>query len=359
MKLLHILSTGLIAATTTVFASNDHIKQDNLFPAKAIVGYVKGYSTLWNTQPETDSAMIKAAANKGYNVFVYAFGGQDQANTPYLQFSDAVKADLTNQLKIIHQADSLAILSVGGGENNTFEPDLSDGKAASAGKAMADFLADKGFDGFDIDVEHPNTSTTEANLLQYLAAMREEYKAITHKPLIITAAPQISGWYGSGSWPSGSANFAEPIYTQNFMNQAKLDAVFIQTYNQYGGAQFGGLKGYEVGFLSYTFKLLSPETRDDMPGIPEGSFYVPQDTKIILGVPDFKDPSISDAEYITGACLATAMCSGVGLYKPSDILQDISQGGLQQYSQYGGLMTWLLNSDAYQNWQWIDGVLRF
>ena len=87
--------------------------------------------------------------------------------------------------------------------------------------------------------------------------------------------------------------FAEAMYTQQFMDEAHFDAVFIQTYNQYVGANFAGLKGFNVEFLTKTFELLGFETRDQMTGVPAGSFYVPESTKIVLGVPDFKDPSVS------------------------------------------------------------------
>lgn len=151
-------------------------------------------------------------------------------------------------------------------------------------------------------------------------------------------------------WASGNVKFAEAMYTQQFMDETHFDAVFIQTYNQYAGANFAGFKGFDVGFLTKTFELLSLETRDQMTRVPGGSFYVPESTKIVLGVPDFKDPSVSESEYLTGSCLATAKCSGAGLYDPVDISKDITNGSLGKYNQYGGLMTWILNSDDYQGW---------
>ncbi|WP_119344142.1 glycosyl hydrolase family 18 protein [Facilibium subflavum] len=341
--------------STTPTVNVNYVKSTSRWPDRAIVGYVKGYKDQWKTQPDTTTDMIKSAISHGYNVFVYAFGGQSQDNTPYLKFSDAVTNQLSAQLQAIHQADKLAILSVGGAVN-TFDADLSGGQAITAGEKMGNFLADKGFDGIDFDVEHPNASATGENLLNYIDAMRTAFKAKTGSDLVLTAAPQISGWYGTGQWASGSAKFAEAMYTQDFVNKAKFDAFLVQTYNQYGGANFGGLKGYDVGFLTMSFKLLSQETRDQMSGIPANAFVVPKGTKIVLGVPDFKDSSVTNEQYIQGTCLATAMCSGVGLYNPADINKDIATGNLQQYTQYGGLMTWILNSDAYQNWHWVDGV---
>jgi chitinase len=360
-----VTPNSFIANTDTQVVSVSYAESTSKWPAHAIVGYVKAYGDPWTTQPDTTIDMIKAAISHGYNVFVYAFGGQDSNNTPNLAvFSAEVLAGLPAQLAAIHQAGHLAILSVGGGANNTFEADLSGAKSTDAGTKMGEFLATQGFDGFDFDVEHPNASATSTNLVSYINTMRAAFKAKTGRDLILTAAPQVSGWYGTGQWASGSAQFAEPMYTQDFVNKAKFDAFLIQTYNQYGGAQFGGLKGYNEGFLSMTFGLLSADTRKEIPGITPNAFVVPSGTKIVLGVPDFKDPSITDAQYQQGSCLATAMCSGVGLYKPSDINEDISQGqfndiqfgNLHQYPQYGGLMTWIVNSDAYQGWTWVDGI---
>ena len=328
----------------------------NQWPDQAIVGYVRGYDAPWESQPETTTTMIKTALEKGYNVFVYAFAGQTQEGEPFLvDFPQKMTEDLPNQLNVIHHNNGIALLSIGGAKNY-FDPDLSGDKAKLAGQKMAEFLATHQFDGLDIDVEHPNSTATDENLTNYITAMRNAFKQKTGNDLYLTAAPQISGWYGTGEWASGSAKFAEQMYTQAFMEHADFDAVFIQTYNQYGGANFAGLKGFDTGFLSMTFTLLSPQTRDQVPGITEGAFFVPLDTKIILGVPDYKAPSVTEAAYRQGQCLKDATCSGVGLYNPVDINQDISNGGLKHYSQYGGLMTWILNSDEYQGWSWVEGV---
>lgn len=351
-----ITPTSFVASSDSQTINISYHQVSNQWPDQAIVGYVRGYDAPWPSQPATTTAMIKTAAEKGYNVFVYAFAGQKPDGEPFLvNFLDSMLKDLPNQLNVIHNHNGIALLSIGGAENY-FDPDLTGDKARLAGQKMGQFLADHHFDGLDIDVEHPNATATDENLTNYINAMRATFKEKTGKHLYLTAAPQISGWYGSGQWASGSAKFAEQMYTQEFMQHANFDAVFIQTYNQYGGANFAGLKGFDTGFLSMTFKLLSPQTRAEMPGVPEGSFSVPLNTKIILGVPNYKAPSVSEQAYRQGQCLADASCSGVGLYNPKDINHDITQGGLKQYSQYGGLMTWILNSDAYQGWSWVDGV---
>ncbi|WP_234393680.1 glycosyl hydrolase family 18 protein, partial [Allofrancisella guangzhouensis] len=340
------------------------------WPDRVIVGYVRGYYAEWYSQPDTTNEMITEAMKNGYNVIVYAFAGQDfhgivPGTNPvrrvdldgpgYVDFTPEMLARIPAQQEIIHDNGGISLLSIGGGVNY-FTPDMTGANAAITGKAMGKFLAENGYDGLDVDVEHPtNGAQVEENFINYINAMKAEYKSITGKDAFLTAAPQITGWtneQGGG----GTAKFAEPMYTQEFMDDAQFDAVFIQTYNQYGGANFGGKKGYDVGFLSMTFNLLSPETRDKMPGITKDAFYVPKETKIVLGVPDYKDPSVTEDAYIHGACLADASCSGVGLYNPADITKDITDGDLEKYNQYGGVMTWILNSDSYQGWTWVDGV---
>jgi chitinase len=330
---------------------------DTNWPDRVIVGYVRGYDAPWYSQPDTTNDMIQQAMDHGYNVIVYAFAGQKPNGEVYLpKWTEQMKDKVPSQINIIHNNNGIALLSIGGAVNY-FDPDMSGDKAIPTGKAMGKYLADNGYDGLDIDVEHPNASSSiEENFIRYINAARAEFKSITGKNMYLTAAPQISGEYNGGQFANGNAKFAEPMYTQKFMDDADFDAVFIQTYNQYGGAKFDDLEDIDFGFLTMTFNLLSPETRNQMNGVPANSFYVPEDTKIVLGVPDFKDPAISESQYQTGSCLATAKCSGVGLYSPRDITTDIISGNLLQHNQYGGLMTWILNSDSYQGWTWVDGV---
>lgn len=340
-------------------------KQETEWPARSVVGYVRGYDAQWTSQPDTTNEMITEAMKHGYNVIVYAFAGQDFHGVVdgkrvdidgvgYTFFSDKMKASIPEQQKIIHDNGGISLLSIGGGINY-FTPDMST-KAVETGKAMGKFLADNGYDGLDIDVEHPtNGAEDEANFMAYINAMKSEYKSITGKTPFLTAAPQISG--NTGSWSGGSAKFAEAMYTQKFMDDAHFDAVFIQTYNQYGGAIFFGKKGVDVGFLTDTFNLLSEQTRPDFSRyLGANNMYIPEGTKVVLGVPDYKDPNVTPEQYNQGQCLADASCSGVGLYEPSDIIADIEGGDIKNYSQYGGLMTWILNSDSYQGWTWVDGI---
>ena len=128
------------------------------WPERAVVGYVRGYDAQWESQPDTTNDMISDAADHGYNVFVYSFAGQKQnGEVFYTFFKDDMKARIPAQMKIIHEHNGLALLSIGGAVNY-FDPDMSGNNATITGQAMGRFLAENNYDGLDIDVEHPNAS---------------------------------------------------------------------------------------------------------------------------------------------------------------------------------------------------------
>ncbi len=184
-----ITPTSFVASSDSQTININYHQVSNQWPDQAIVGYVRGYDAPWPSQPATTTAMIKTAAEKGYNVFVYAFAGQKPDGEPFLvNFLDSMLKDLPNQLNVIHNHNGIALLSIGGAENY-FDPDLTGDKARLAGQKMGQFLADHHFDGLDIDVEHPNATATDENLTNYINAMRATFKEKTGKHLYLTAAP--------------------------------------------------------------------------------------------------------------------------------------------------------------------------
>ena len=58
---------------------------------------------------------------------------------------------------------------------------------------MDKYLADNGYDGLGIDVEHPNASTSIAANFKVYCAGRAEFKSITGKDMCLAAGPQITG----------------------------------------------------------------------------------------------------------------------------------------------------------------------
>lgn len=328
------------------------VKEPRGWPEKAIVGYVKGYASSLTYQPNTTTDMIKQAIKHGYNVFVYAFAGQKNNNEPYFAFSDDVIRNLAEQLKEIHNANCVALISVGGARN-TYNPDFSNIQAiVDAGKKMADFMARYDFDGLDLDVEHPPAGVEDHKLLSMLKSLRESFYKKKGRQPYVTIAPQLIAWYSSDNRATGYAQFAERIYTQKLFDEGKLTAVLIQTYNQGGGVNYAGISGTDVGIITETFNSLSEMNHSMNPS----SLLIPRETKIIVGVPNFKASYISKESYPTSRCTTDGSCTGIGLYDPQDIIKDIKDGGILNQSQYGGLMTWIMNADSYQSWTWVDKV---
>lgn len=275
------------------------------WPEQALVGYVIAYS--YTPPPgKTTSEMISEALANTYKVFVYSFGYIDSSNT--VSLPDGIsEAELGAQLNEIHDLGGLALLSFGG-QNNTFNPG-SDAKQAADNTVS--LIQKYGFDGVDLDLEQISVDT---NYLQtYIQEMRSKFSDI-----LLTCAPQIAGGYG------GPASFAPAdIFTSDFLEQAKFDAILVQEYNQYGGAVFDGKQDTDPGFISASF---GPLTK-----------IVPGKSKIVIG-----EPATSSA--------------GSGLSDPEDVVSDINSQGVRKSPQYGGIMTWAINYDSSQDWAFAKGV---
>jgi len=281
--------------------------QSKQWPERSLVGYVTAYGS--TTPPNVTNEMISDAIAHKYNVFVYAFGSINASNEVSIP-SGITESELQEQIENIHKNNGLALISFGG-QNNTFLPGTD---PISAGYNTAQLFNKYQFDGIDLDFEN---ITVDVNyLLSYIDEIRKH-----NNELFITAAPQI------GSDEEGKAIFQpKNIFTKEFLNSAALSAVFVQEYNQRGGAVFNGLQDTNVGFISASYPLLTE--------------LVPIDTKIIVGEPATR----------------SAATSG-GLFNPEDVVKDIQQKEVVlKSSQYGGIMVWAINYDSEQNWSFADGV---
>ncbi len=281
--------------------------QSKMWPEKALVGYVTAYV---GAPKKTTNLMISEALSHKYTVFVYAFGVINTNNE--VSIPDGVtETELQVQIENIHKNNGLALISFGGGGVNTFTPGSDASKAALE---TVKFCQKYQFDGIDLDFENITVD------VDYLQSYIDEFRKHNNE-LFITAAPQI------GSDEEGKAIFQpKNIFTEFFLDSAALSAVFVQEYNQRGGAVFDGLQDTNVGFISASY---TPLTK-----------LVPKNTKIIIGEP---------------ATMAAAPAGG--LFNPEDVVKDIQQGEVVlNSSQYGGIMVWAINYDSEQNWSFADGV---
>lgn len=284
------------------------MKTTKQWPERALIGYVTAYGS--TIPSNVTNTMISEAITQQYNVFVYAFGYIDRNNELSLP-SGISESDLQEQIYNIHKNNGLSLISFGG-QNNTFNPSINPEDTA---KRTVAFCEKHGFDGIDLDIEGGLLSYVDSNyLINYTKTIKNN-----NSQLFITAAPQIAGGYG------GPAQLAPTnIFTKEFIDTVKFDALLIQEYNQYGGAVFQGLQDTDVGFISASFEPLTE--------------LIPDVTKIVIG-----EPANSAA--------------GNGLSNPNDIVKDITDGEIVLPSlQYGGIMTWAINYDADQNWSFAKGV---
>ena len=279
------------------------------WPETSLVGYVAAYGS--TTPPNVSTSMIKDSLSAGYTVLVYAFGSINNTGPVTMSGNPNKKVkplDLKEQIAFIHESNALALISFGGA-NNTFNPDPSN--ASEAASQIVDCCQRYGFDGVDLDLEDVSVSQT------YIESLVDSIRAKDDR-LYLTAAPQIAGGYGS------PANLAPTgIFSESFLNNACFDALLVQNYNQFGGAEFNGLQDTQQGFITASFTSLTQ--------------FVPGATKIVVGEP----------------ANATA---GSGLSNPAEIVADLHSGDVLSNPQYGGIMTWNINYDAQQEWSFARGV---
>ncbi len=278
----------------------------NQWPSNVLVGYVAAYGS--TIPPNVTTEMITEALANHYTVLVYSFASIDPANKVVLP-GGVTNEELKKQVKAIHDNNALALISFGG-EQNTFTPNPSNPREAA--EQIVAFCQQHSFDGIDLDLEHIEVDQN------YLEKMIDAIRTLDSS-LYLVAAPQIAGGYG------GPASLAPmSIFSKSFLEAARFDALFIQEYNQFGGAVFDGLQDTDIGFISASFEPLTQ--------------YIPAGTKIVVGEP-------------------ASPAAGSGLSNPADIVKDLQSGNVLKNSQYGGLMTWNINVDSQQKWSFARGAM--
>lgn len=276
-----------------------------------------GYLESW--QPNT--LTFSQAAENGYTTIVLAFGtilGTSvgiaggsfyPCPTPELLKADMAQARALGAQKLL--------LSVGG-EHNTYNPNGS--PAQDVAQSIVNFLHDYKFDGIDFDLE----IQTDGNYLDQLCAAIRSIDS----SLLITAAPQLNQADRASDIFLVSTSVYR-IYDQAVQN-GRFDYLFIQAYNN-GWPQVNGKGEKDVAFISEAFKNLKKS--------------IPTSTLITIGEP--------------------ASAGGAGetsVYYGPDQGPDIYTKMAAQYRsiandpQFGGIMTWDINWDQKNNYQFVKGM---
>jgi chitinase len=274
------------------------------WPGNAMVGYIDLTAT-----GSTDA--ITQDQVQAYNVIIFGFTNADGTADPSLMQS-------AENVRQMEAAGTLNLISYGG--------------AGGAAELNADTIQNLvatvstyNFDGVDLDIE--DASVTEESYDTFSAGLREALGS----SLLLTAAPILAGSPAAPKLNIPSGNPMEAAYAQDY-----FDALLVQAYNS---------------GTSFYYPLPSDPTQQDneaSPNIIAAAYNALQKngrinarTLISIGIPANAGGAPSESNlWNTGPYEAV----------PPQIGQNLSEITEGQYgidpAQYGGLMTWSLNTDA-------------
>ena len=278
-----------------------------------VVGYLENWSPNVITFTE--------AAKNGYNAIVMAFGtidgttiGISGGNFNPSPSPQALKDDIKNA----KANGAKQILFSVGGENNTYNPNSA--PADDVAQALVAYLQEFGFTGIDFDLE----IDTDGSYLDQLCAGIQKRDT----SLIITAAPQLNqADHASDVFLVSTGNFR--IYDIAVKNN-RFNYLFIQAYNN-GWPSINGNSELNVPFISAAFYNLKKS--------------IPAQTKIVIGEPATIDAAGSYSVY-------HGPDAGPGIYS----LMAAQYSSISNDPQFGGAMTWDINWDAKNNYQFVKAI---
>ncbi len=278
---------------------------------------VVGYLESWSPNKIT----FTQATEKGYNTIVMAFGEIKETEVGVANgvfnpspTNNELKKDIQNAKK----RGAKHILFSVGGEKNTYFP--GDASAESIAKAVVRYLKEYGFTGIDFDLE---IDTNEKHLDSLCAEIRK-----LDSSLLITAAPQLNqNEHESDLFLVSTGNF-QP-YNLAVKNN-RFDYLFIQAYNNQW-PQVNRCSEMDVCFISNAFKNLKKN--------------IPPKTMITIGEPASIDAAGANSIF-------HGPDSGKHIYK----LIAKQYESISNDPQFGGAMTWSINKDANNNWQFIKAI---
>lgn len=274
-------------------------------PTNAMVGYI-------DMQASGSMAQITADQVKAYNVIVLAFADAD----------GTVDENLMNLAKPILQEENkgtLNLLSYGGeGAGAHLTPETAYNLSLAVRKYD--------LDGIDLDIEDNSVTVAQYNLFV------DTLSRLLQGEFLLTMAPILAGTPDAPTLniPNGG------ISLEDFYSRDIFDAVFVQAYNS---------------GTSFTYPLPSDPSRqvgENDANIVSAAYNALQksgnvspQTRIIIGIPANAGgaPTASNLWDVDDYATIPPV---IGTN-----LQDIARGnyGIDP-SQFGGLMTWSLNTDA-------------
>ena len=261
------------------------------------------------------------AAEMGYDTIVMAFGEVNGTSIDVFDGAfnpsptpEALKKDISTA----KTKGAKHILFSVGGQNNTYNPGSA--LAVDVAKNIVNYLNKYGFTGIDFDLE----IDTDADYLDQLCADIKQFDP----SLLITAAPQLSqADHDSNLFLVSSGNYTP---YEKAVNNKRFDYLFIQAYNN-EWPKVNGFSEQDVGFISAAFKNLKNS--------------IPTETMIIIGEP-------ASIEAATAYSVFLNPNAGPDIYK----LMAEQYESINNDSQFGGVMTWDINWDKKNGYQFINNM---
>lgn len=233
------------------------------------------------------------------------------------------KEQFTKDIKALKKKGQHVIVSVGGAEGRI---DINSKEAADLfAKGLIQIIEEYGFEGVDIDLEGSAVSGVE-----YIASALHDVHNHFGDDFIITMAPETFYFQG--------ANLAANDITTSYLRLAMeikdiLTICYPQFYNTGGMLGYGGImvNPGDADFLTALSTLL----------IESGGLRADQ---VAIGVPCL--PQAAGSGYVTTDVVETAV---------NAMVNGTSSGAFtvpKKYSDFRGVMTWSINWDATNNYEW-------
>ncbi len=322
----HIFAAILMALTSVSYAKT------TASPANtALFGYWQNF-----TNPAQTPVKLTAIP-AGYKTVIVAFADMSADGTvsftlqgpPY----DSLGQDqFKNDIKSI-QANGVRVLISLGGQNASFQVD-SPAKETTFINSLSQVIATYGFDGVDYDLENGLTTVNAPYLLDATKQLKQHFG----NNIIFTLAPETLDLYWQ-VFPNGK-------YDSLIQADGLIDFVQVQDYNSgcMPGIQPGSQcnsTGTEDFIVSQADSTIQTWIKN---GIPNAA------SKYVIGLPATADAAGSG--YLNPAILNNALTclktgNQCGSYLPTTT-----------YPNLGGVMTWSINWDAKNQYDFERTVMQ-